>query len=305
MNSTLRFAGTFERVELKYLLNEQQYTELRRRVGEIAHDDAYGETLICNVYYDTPDYALIRRSLAKPKYKEKLRIRSYGIPTGGDASVKGDGSPEFGDLSSDRDASGDSPASGSPTFIEIKKKYNGIVYKRRVALPYDCAMQCLRGEKNLEDQFQRDQFSQRQISREIEYFMGHYEKLRPAMGITYRRIAMAGNTDPGLRITFDRDLRWQDENLSLQAGSIGAPILQPGQHLMELKIADAIPLSIVRMLSDLKIRQVSFSKYGRAYEMLCSKEEKEKHLCQIYYFNPSLTARTSQQLRSSQVPSAQ
>lgn len=302
--SSTKFADTFERVELKYLMNEEQYTELRRRIREIAHDDAYGETLICNVYYDTPDYSLIRRSLEKPKYKEKLRIRSYGIPAGGPVKK---GIAAFTE-------------NRSPVFIEIKKKYAGVVYKRRVALPYDCAMLCLRGEKRLEQQFcekqprenplqenrfTAEQFSHRQIAREIEYFIGHYEQLQPAMGITYRRIAMEGNTDPGLRITFDRDLRWQTEDLSLCAGSVGEPILQPGQHLMELKIAHAIPLSIVRILSDLEIRQVSFSKYGRAYEMFCSQKERENYLCQIYYFNPFSKVKASQQDRSLRAQSAQ
>ena len=228
------YQDTFERVEIKYILSDEQYRELMKRLAGIAEVDRYGKTSIMNIYYDTPDYALIRRSLEKPLYKEKLRLRSYGIP--------------------DEEHN---------CFVEIKKKFNGIVYKRRIALPYEQSVKYLAGEIRPE--------KESQISREIDFFREHYEGLAPAMVVTYDRIAMAGVDNPQLRITFDTNLRWRIGNMDLRDGNAGQLILPEGQHLMELKVAGAFDLRIAGILSELKIFPTSFSKYGRAYEHLCGK----------------------------------
>ncbi len=218
----------FERIETKFLLDEMQYRSLMKKLEGIAAIDSYGETSILNIYFDTPDYKLIERSLEKPVYKEKLRLRTYGIP-------KDD----------------------TNAFIEIKKKYKGVVYKRRITMPYADALSYLTdGKKHPKES---------QISKEIDYFLGFYKGIRPAMAISYDRIAMAGINDPELRITFDTNIRWRTENLSLKMGNKGKDILLPGQHLMELKIAGAMSVEIARILDELNIRQTSFSKYGRGY----------------------------------------
>ncbi|MBO6242441.1 MAG: polyphosphate polymerase domain-containing protein [Butyrivibrio sp.] len=222
------FKDVFQRIEVKYLLDDIQYNELMKRLEGMAAIDSYGETSILNIYFDTPDFKLIERSLEKPKYKEKLRLRTYGI------------------------ASDDTNA-----FIEIKKKYDGVVYKRRISMPYVKAIDYLVNGKELENKSQ--------ISNEIDYFLQYYKGLRPAMAISYDRIAMAGIEDPDLRITFDRNIRWRTENLSLSEGNVGKDILLPGQHLMELKIAGAMSMELARILDELNIRKISFSKYGRGY----------------------------------------
>lgn len=222
------FKDTFQRIETKYLLEDFQYKALRERLQGMAEVDEYGETSILNIYYDTPQFSLIKASLEKPVYKEKLRLRSYGIP-------KDD----------------------TRSFIEIKKKYKGIVYKRRIGLDYKDACEYLNDGKELEEKSQ--------ISNEIDYFKAFYKGLRPAMAISYDRIAMAGITDPELRITFDENIRWRVDKLDLKYGNIGEEILKPGQRLMELKIAGAMSIEMAHILSDLKINKVSFSKYGRGY----------------------------------------
>jgi SPX domain protein involved in polyphosphate accumulation len=222
------FKDVFERNETKFLLNEMQYRELRKRLETIAEVDSYGETSILNIYFDTPEFELIERSLEKPVYKEKLRLRTYGTP-GDDTSA----------------------------FIEIKKKYKGVVYKRRISMPYSEALNYLtRGKRPKETG---------QITREIDYFLHYYKGIRPAMAISYDRIAMAGISDPELRITFDTNIRWRTDHLSLKNGNRGKDILLPGQHLMELKIAGAMSLEMAGILDELNIRQCSFSKYGRGY----------------------------------------
>lgn len=218
----------FERIEVKYLLDEMQYRELMKRLEGMAAIDSYGKTSILNIYFDTPDFTLIERSLEKPVYKEKLRLRTYGIPQ-----------------------------DDSNAFIEIKKKYKGVVYKRRITMAYEDAINYLtKGARPPKES---------QISQEIDYFMEYYKGIRPAMAISYDRIAMAGIEDPDLRITFDNNIRWRTGDLSLKKGNVGKDILLPGQHLMELKIAGAMSMELARILDELNIRQTSFSKYGKGY----------------------------------------
>lgn len=222
------FKDVFERIETKFLLDEMQYKELMKRLENMAAIDSYGKTSILNIYFDTPDYKLIERSLEKPVYKEKLRLRTYGTAT-----------------------------DDTNAFIEIKKKYKGVVYKRRISMPYYKAIEYLVEGKGPE--------KKSQISDEIDYFIKYYKGIRPAMAISYDRIAMAGIEDPDLRITFDTNIRWRTENLSLKEGNKGKDILLPGQHLMELKIAGAMSMELARILDELNIRKTSFSKYGKGY----------------------------------------
>ena len=222
---------TFKRKEMKYLLDKNQFEGFMERIKDMAKIDAYGETSILNIYFDTPDFHLIRTSLEKPVYKEKLRLRSYGIPT-----------------------------DETNSFIEIKKKYKGIVYKRRICAPYKESKDYLFHDVPLENRSQ--------ISAEIDYFKKCYPGLRPAMAISYDRIAMAGIEDPELRITFDKNIRWRTNHLDLKYGNEGRDILEKDHYLMELKIAGAMDLKLVSILEELNIRQISFSKYGRGYETL-------------------------------------
>lgn len=221
---------TFKRYEMKYLISDQQYSKLRQLLKEEMQVDEYGLTTICNIYFDTPDYRLIRTSLEKPVYKEKLRLRSYGTPTEQDT-----------------------------VFIELKKKYKGIVYKRREKMSLAAAEQYL----------YKDQPAQKssQIMNEIDWFLKSYKNLEPAMYISYDRIAMYGVEDPNLRITFDCNIQWRDEELYLGSGIWGSPILEEGQKLMEIKISETFPLWLAHILAQLEIYPASFSKYGRGYQI--------------------------------------
>lgn len=222
------FKDTFERKEVKYLLSHAQYEDLRAALEPIAKVDAYGLSSIYNTYFDTPEFSLIRASLEKPVYKEKLRLRCYGIPT-----------------------------DDSTAFVEIKKKYKGIVYKRRISMTYSDAIRYLC--------YGRDIHQDSQIKREIDYFLVVHPGLIPTMGISYDRIAMAGIEDPSLRLTFDTNLRWSTDDLDLRGGNHGKQLLAPGQVLMEVKIAGAIDPYLAEVFDALKIYPTSFSKYGEGY----------------------------------------
>ncbi len=236
-----QYQGTFQRYEEKYLVSEIKYRLLRQCLKDRMAVDEYGETAICNIYFDTPTHLLIRNSLEKPAYKEKLRLRSYGIP-GEDDKV----------------------------FVELKKKYKGIVYKRRVKLELSQAEQYLYYQKPMEQPSQ--------IMKEIGWFMRFYKEIEPSMYISYQRTAMYGMEDSRLRITFDRDILWREQELWLEYGIWGNPLLQQGERLMEIKLPYAMPLWLSRILDQLELYPVSFSKYGNGYrrslEMLNHKIEK-------------------------------
>ncbi len=219
----------FNRYEKKYLLPEDIYQEFRRRLEPHMKEDQYGLHTICNIYYETPDDELIRRSIEKPVYKEKLRLRSYGIP----------------DLD-------------SQVFLEIKKKYKSVVNKRRAAMTLQEAY------AYVEQGIHPDQDSQ--ILREIDFFLQRYP-LKRGVYLAYDRIAMYGVEDEEFRVTFDKNIRSRRTEMGLENGDAGSLLLPKGYRLMESKILGATPIWFTEILSALAIYPVSFSKYGNIYRM--------------------------------------
>ena len=229
----------FQRHEIKYLVNSRQRALLEQAFRSRMVPDPHGESTICNIYYDTPDYRLIRHSLEGPVYKEKLRMRSYGTVSPDDE-----------------------------VFLELKKKYKGVVYKRRIALQEWEASSYMAGWRALPQDSQ--------IGREIAYFRSFYQPLRPMVYLCYDRCAYFSTEDAQLRATFDANIRWRTEDVSLTAPAGGQPLLQPWQSLFEIKTASAIPLWLVELLDAGQIRKASFSKYGEAYKTLCRQAQKER-----------------------------
>ena len=217
----------FQRYEKKYLLNPEQYQKIRAGLAPYMEADEHGRYTICNLYYDTPDFQLIRASLDKPVYKEKLRMRSYGVPADGDS-----------------------------VFVELKKKYKGVVYKRRTVLEAGEALDYLAGRCSPR--------AKDQICREIDWFLGRYHPV-PQVFIAYDREALAGLEDRVLRVTFDIDLRWRDTALDLRSGDGGERITSRDQILMEIKIPGSAQVWLSRLLSENSVFPTSFSKYGVCY----------------------------------------
>lgn len=225
----------FKRYEKKYMLTREQYRTIRLGMAFYMRPDEHPRYTIGNVYYDTADYALIRASLERPIYKEKLRVRSYGVPGDGDAA-----------------------------FVEIKKKFDGVVYKRRVTVTAAEAARWLDGGSAPLDS---------QISREIGYFLQSYDPA-PAVYIAYDREAYAGRENSELRITFDTNLRWRDTDVDLRAGESGSPILHDDSVLMEIKIPGTAPLWLARLLSESGAVPTSFSKYGAYYQQMMTSKRR-------------------------------
>jgi len=230
----------FTRSEKKYLLTAKTYNELVSRLSEYTVPDVYGQYSIFNIYYDTDDFSLIRHSLEAPRFKEKFRVRSYGLP-----------SPDNPD---------------KEVFLEIKKKYEGVVYKRRIVTSYSSAEDYLKNGKaivvppNEEHTF-----------KEIDYLIKS-KRLKPKMYIAYDRFAFVSKDDPSFRVTFDYNIRSRDYDLDFYLGDYGERLLGEGEKLMELKAHGAFPMWLVKILGELKIYPQSFSKYGRVYINLMKKK---------------------------------
>ena len=217
----------FKRTEKKYIITLNQRKQLLELISSQICSDKFGESTVRSLYFDTDDFRLIRNSIDKPVYKEKLRLRSYSTP-------KAD----------------------SNVFLELKKKYKGVVYKRRETLKYSEAMNYLNTRSKPIDT---------QIMKEIDWTMNYYNGLKPKMFIAYDRTAFYSKEDSNLRITFDKNVRFRNYDLELGKGSYGNLILDSGLCIMEIKILNSMPLWLSNALTKLKIYPSSFSKYGTAY----------------------------------------
>ena len=231
----------FQRNEKKYILTQAQRVALLDRQAEELREDVYGRYAIRNIYFDTPDYLLARRSLEKPYFKEKLRMRSYGAPS-----------------------------EGCGVFLEMKRKCGGTTYKRR---------ECL-NQAAYREFLSTGHFScvGEQIGRELDYFCTLYP-LVPRVFLAYEREAYVGTKDGNLRLTFDTNVRARTSRLELDGAPEGAPLMDEDMVLMEVKAPCALPLSFVHAFEELGICGASFSKYGAAYreilreggEIVCSR----------------------------------
>lgn len=225
----------FKRIEKKYLLSEKQFENLFRRIGFHLKPDEYGLSTVLSLYLDTPDHRIIRNSLEAVDYKEKLRLRSYGAAS-----------------------------SDSTVFLELKKKYGGVVYKRRTAMNLSQAYSYLnRKAKPFESQ----------IMSEIDWAMRLYRWPKPAMLIACEREAWFDDEHPDLRLTFDRNIRYRETDLSFRRAHTGTSLLSDNTVLLEIKTAGAMPLWLADALDKGCILPCSFSKYGAAYSR--SQEEKQ------------------------------
>lgn len=220
----------FCRIEKKYTLTGDQRARFQKMISSYIRPDEYPSCTICNLYFDTPTFLMIRNSVDADNYKEKLRLRSYGVPKPSDK-----------------------------VFLELKKKYDGVVYKRREIMTLSEAQAYISGGSPPRDS---------QIFREIDYVIGTYEELAPAVWICYDREAFYAVNDPTVRITFDSDLLYRNKDVKLESGVYGKRILDPDKYIMEIKASGGMPLWLTSTLDACGIYGGSFSKYGAAYNLM-------------------------------------
>lgn len=237
--------ANFKRKETKYVLEEGDYLALMALIGDKLEEDEYPYSHIESIYYDTPDWRMINRSMEKPLYKEKLRVRVYG-----------------------------QAHEGCTAFVELKKKFDGIVYKRRIGMSLEGALAFLNGMDFDEamaafppasDQLELEPtWRDRQIAREIRACADRWQPLVPSMIISVDRTSLRASDGSGVRMTFDFDSRWRNTQLSF-GEALGSPLMGPGQVILEIKAQGSYPLWLVHALDRAKIYPVSNTKYGRAY----------------------------------------
>lgn len=219
-----------QRYEMKFILTKDQLVAFQDALKGHMEVDQYGKTSIASIYYDTPDYLLIRKSLEKPVYKEKIRLRSYGLAN-----------------------------NNKTVYLELKRKALGVVYKRRIALKEDIAEGFLNyQEVNLKDD---------QVTREIAYFRDCLKVLEPKIMIIYDRTSYA-EVNGNIRLTIDENPRYRKDDLNLHTSMDGKLLLPPGSAILEIKVQQELPLWLVSILSKYKIYKTSFSKVGEAYKLM-------------------------------------
>ena len=236
----MKVQTVFKRYEFKYLLTNEQREMLLQKMNSYMKLDQYGHTTIRNIYFDTDNFRLARHSIEGPIYKEKLRVRRYKYAK-----------PE------------------DEVFIELKKKYDSVVYKRRLTLPLDRTMECLCGHKELP--------VHSQIADEINYFCSYYQTIQPAVFLSYEREAYYSLDGSDFRVTFDENILYREEELSLGKPVYGIPLMDRGKVLMEIKTPGGIPLWMTNFLTEQKIYKTSFSKYGAAYKDMMPGKDNKNH----------------------------
>lgn len=236
----------FNRYESKYLLDQESYHRFYNDLLEYMELDDYNKQhdfySISNLYFDTKHDSLIRTSLSKPKYKEKLRLRAYGVPE-----------------------------ENAKAYLEIKKKVFGLVNKRRTALRLNEAYEFVR--TGVEPELKK--YMNPQVVREINYFLQRYE-LEPKVYLAYDRKALFCKNSRDLRITFDTNIRSRRYDLKLELGDHGEPLVEDGRWLMEVKAEKTVPVWLSRLLSEHQLFRTSFSKYGNEYKKMLKNREQDK-----------------------------
>ena len=245
-------ANTFKRMEKKTTLPTDRVEELKARIAPYMENDPYNVDgkpyTICNLYYDDVDDHVIRGSVELPKYKEKLRLRSYGVPT-----------PD------------------TKVFLELKKKYYGVGTKRRTKLRLSDVETFLETGRHPEGLSYIDE----QGLREIDYYRSH-QRVEPRVYVSYLRNAYHGREDPSFRVTFDSDILTRRHDLKLELGRYGTPILTEGTTLLEVKFSGAVPFWFSRVMSDFGLSFHTFSKVGTDFKLTtfaraCAEHPDEDH----------------------------
>lgn len=233
-------AEFFRRVEKKYILTRDQYLFFKDAIKEKMREDEHGKSTICNIYFDSDEYDLIRHSITKPIYKDKIRLRSYNIPT-----------------------------MDSTVFLEVKRKYNKIVSKRRIEMKLSNFYKYLNNEENA--------LENSQIKKELDYYFKFY-KLKPTMFLSYYRRAFYDKENDDFRLTFDSHVLARNYDLELEKGNYGVHILEKNYYIMEIKTLSAIPMWFVKLLNECKLAPCGFSKYGEAYTQLILNTNDEENV---------------------------
>lgn len=237
------------------MLSPGKYEDLLDLIKPNIEKDRYFASTNCSIYFDTDNKDLVIHSMEKPLYKEKLRLRSYNVPTLDDI-----------------------------VYIEIKRKFDGVGSKRRIAVK-------LKSFYNYLDTGKLNSANP-QIKSEIDYLINYYE-LKPRLFLAYDRHSYCEKSpdvtgvnqsrqkptdfssiaQSSFRLTFDHNIRSRETDLRLEHGDYGERYFEQDQIMMETKTLEAYPLWFSQALAKLKIYPVSFSKYCKVYQKMMYHKE--------------------------------
>ncbi len=218
---------TFKRVEDKYIMTKKQAARFMELCSSHLKEDTYFRYTVRSVYFDSERSDLVIRSLMKPDYKMKLRLRSYCDPQG-----------------------------DTPVFLETKKEFEDIIYKRRIGLSYDEAIAYL--------DYGIPHHVKNNTADEIDYLLNYYNLSEKVM-IAYDRECYASKTEDDVRITFDSNVRYRIDGFSMVLDGSEKRLTDEDTVVMEVKAMDRYPLWLTKTLSAMKLYRGSFSKYGKIY----------------------------------------
>ena len=249
----LGHTNNFKRIEKKYMFTREKYNELMKRLENKLDPNEFPNSKLLNIYFDTDSYDLAIRSIQKPIYKEKIRLRSYNVPN-----------------------------EDSKLFLELKKKYKGVVGKRRIAI----------SKAQYEEYLSKGTITNvenKQIFEEIDYEYKKYG-LKPKVMVAYDRVAYYIKENHDIRITFDFNLRSRTTDVDLFMGDAGKKFFENDTVILEIKSCEAMPIWFAKILNELEIYPTSFSKYGEIYkkQVLQRKETDTYAICGLDFINKDI-----------------
>lgn len=225
-----KYIMTFKRVEQKYMFSTEDFNKLMCVLGPKMEKNKYFESKILNIYFDDDNYNIAKNSIEKIKYKEKVRARCYSIPHSNKHEV----------------------------FFEIKRKCDGMVSKRRIALSLEEYERYISNKEVAS-------LSNNHIYKEIDYTLKR-KYLKEKMMVMYDRLSYYLKEDAEIRITFDFNLRYRADMLDFKLGDSGHRFFDEDVVIMEVKTLGSLPIWFVKMMNSFKFYPTSFSKYGEIYK---------------------------------------
>ncbi len=233
----------YSRYELKYVITEEQRHRLAEFLLDYMQPDVMGDDLgrynITSLYYDTAEYKAYWDKIEGHKFRRKVRVRVYGNQT---------------------------ITEETPSFAEIKQRRNKTLQKKRVKMPLAAAQALCGAGRTIETATATA--TEQAVIEEIQYLY-YTLQLQPACVVSYDRQAFNGSQfDPGLRVTFDVNLRGRTYDLNLLSSGHAENhfFIPPGWCILEIKVNYRVPLWLTDIIAQQRCTLRRVSKYCAALE---------------------------------------
>jgi len=232
------------RNEKKYLVPNAILPNLRNRFAPFLEADEYSESeknypeyTVRSIYFDSNGKDSYFEKIEGLKNRKKIRIRGYGHQS-----------------------------SNTKVVLEIKRKLEDRVTKNRASVPYEQLDNLIR-TGDLETCFGKSKSSKKEDASRFLYNIKRYN-LMPQNQIVYDREAYHGRFDPGMRVTFDKNIRYRPApkvtQLFLDFGLKRAWI---GYFILEVKYFNGeMPTWAKSIIEEFELKHEALSKYAKCVE---------------------------------------